>query len=225
MPWYYAGPEAKPVGPVSLEELHARRVGGSISPETYIIEHTGQPNDPAAWKRYREVFPSSPVIPPAPSQPALPILPPAPAAAAPPPPVASPIPAAQAPHPLFPSATPIGQQQVPTPAARPDPYYQVKPTNSWCAWGFGLSLAGLFFTVFACGLGIFLALPAFFICIYAWIQVHNKPEQAGRGLAIAGTLISGFTLIIFLAIALAIAIPAFKAHNLTVTEQSNSDSQ
>ena len=108
---------------------------------------------------------------------------------------------------------------------RPDPYYDFKPTNSWCAWGFGLSLGGLFFTVFACGLGVFLALPAFFICLYAWYQVQHNPAQTGKGLAIAGFLISGFTLVIFLAVFLAIAIPALKAHNLTVTEQSTNDTQ
>ena len=49
MPWYYAGPEAKPVGPVSLEELHARRLSGAIQPETYVIEDTGQPDPARAW--------------------------------------------------------------------------------------------------------------------------------------------------------------------------------
>ncbi len=83
----------------------------------------------------------------------------------------------------------------------------------------------MFFTVFACGLGVFLALPAFFICIYAWMQVQHNPTQSGKGLAITGALISGFSLIIFFAIALAIAVPAFKAHNQTVTDQSSNDTQ
>ena len=42
MPWYYAGPEAKPVGPLSVEELHARHLSGAVTAETYVIEHTGQ---------------------------------------------------------------------------------------------------------------------------------------------------------------------------------------
>ena len=45
MPWYYAGPDAKPVGPVTLNELHACRVRGIVTPETYVIEHTGQPGE------------------------------------------------------------------------------------------------------------------------------------------------------------------------------------
>src|SRR5437588_12555485 len=94
MPWYYAGPEAKPVGPVSLAELHARHLNGMISPETYIIEHTGQPNEPRVWKRYREVFPSIPMD--------LPAIPPVPIALTAP----SLQPAVQ-PHPLFPSAAPV----------------------------------------------------------------------------------------------------------------------
>lgn len=225
MPWYYAGPEAKPVGPVSLEELHARRLNGSISADTYVIEHTGQASDLVSWKRYREVFPSSPVLPSIPNPSALLSVPPAPSVATVPvvPPVAPPTPQ---PHPLFPSAaSPVTHQPGLSPVARPDPYYDFKPTNSWCAWGFGLSLGGLFFTVFACGLGIFLTLPAFFICLYAWYQVQHNPAQTGKGLAIAGFLISGFTLVIFLAVFLAIAIPALKAHNLTVTEQSTNDTQ
>jgi hypothetical protein len=37
MPWYYVGPDAKPVGPLSLEELQSRRLSGALSPETYVI--------------------------------------------------------------------------------------------------------------------------------------------------------------------------------------------
>ncbi len=60
MPWFYAGPEAKPVGPVSVEQLHANRVNGTISPDTYVIEQTGQPGATMTWRRYREAFPDSP---------------------------------------------------------------------------------------------------------------------------------------------------------------------
>jgi hypothetical protein len=219
MPWYYAGPEAKPVGPVSLEELHARRVNGVVSPETYIIEHTGQSGDPGTWKRYREIFPPAPSLPPVP----LLSLPP-PLAVVPVQPVAP----SQAipPHPLFPSAASASPQQpVFAPATRPDPYYQIKPTNGWCLWGFVLSLIGLFFTVFACGTGVFLALPAFFICCIALVRVHHNQTQSGRGLAIAGLLVSGFTLLIFLGIFTAFAIPAIKGYEHTVTEQSTNDTE
>jgi len=59
------GPEAKPVGPVTLDELHACRVRGIVTPETYVIEHTGQPVETLAWKHYQDVFPSSPAcLPP-----------------------------------------------------------------------------------------------------------------------------------------------------------------
>src|SRR5271156_6542755 len=114
MPWYYAGPEAKPVGPVTLEELHACRVRGIVTPDTYVIEHTGQPDASWAWKRYQDIFPSGHSLPPLPA----------------PPPQ----------HPVFPTDT------------RPDPYYNVKPTNGWCAWGFGLGLTGFFFSFLCIGL-------------------------------------------------------------------------
>src|ERR1035441_2641879 len=97
MPWYYAGPEAKPVGPVTLDELHACRVNGTVKPETYVIEHTGQPSENWAWKRYQDVFPSSPSLPPLPPPSPPPVVMPAP-------PVAQP--QAIPPHPLFPSAAP-----------------------------------------------------------------------------------------------------------------------
>ena len=59
MPWYYAGPEAKPVGPLSVEELHDRRVSGVVGPDTYVIEHTGHGAANLAWKHYKEVFPTN----------------------------------------------------------------------------------------------------------------------------------------------------------------------
>ena len=212
MPWYYAGPEAKPVGPVTLDELHACRVRGIVTPQTYVIEHTGQPGENWAWKHYQDIFPSSPSLPPLP-----PLSPPS--QVTPPPPPATP------PHPLFPSATPVstGHSAFP-PGARPDPYYNVKPTNGWCSWGFGLGLAGFFFS-FACGIGLLLALPSLLLCIVGLAQVHKHREQAGQGLAIAGLILSGVALLISLIIILSLAIPMLKAHGITVTEQTTNDSE
>ncbi len=56
MPWYYAGPEAKPVGPVTLEELQALRARGTVAPETYVIEEKGQGMAGLAWKRYHSAI-------------------------------------------------------------------------------------------------------------------------------------------------------------------------
>jgi hypothetical protein len=219
MPWYYAGPEAKPVGPVTLDELHACRVRGAITPETYVIEHTGQPDANWAWKRYEDVFPSSHNLPPLP-------VPPPPPVVAPTSPAAQPQvipPQVRSPHPLFPSAAPA-QHPVFPPGARPDPYYNVKPTNGWCAWGFGLGLAGFFFS-FACGIGVLPALLAFPLCIVGLAQVHKHREQAGQGLAIAGLILSSVALLISLAFILSMALPILKAHGLTVTEQTSNDSE
>jgi hypothetical protein len=219
MPWYYAGPEAKPVGPVTLDELHACRVQGTVTPETYVIEHTGQPSENWAWKRYHDVFPSIPLPPlfppPAPAPPAVQ------SQAIPPqgiPPQANP------PHPLFPSAAPA-QHPVFTPAVRPDPYYNVKPTNGWCAWGFGLSLAVLCLTLITCGFGGILGFAPFLLCIMGLVQVHKNREQAGQGLAIAGLILSAVALLISLIVIISVSIPFLKAHGLTVTEQTSNDSQ
>ena len=222
MPWYYAGPESKPVGPVTLEELRALRLNGTVAPETYVIEHTGQPSENWAWKRYQEVFPSSPSLPPIPPQPRAV----APAPLAPQPQVLSPqanLPQVSSPHPLFPSAAPA-QHSVFSPGARPDPYYNVKPTNGWCAWGFGLGLLS-FFLSFACGVGLLPALLAFPLCIVGMVQVQKHREQAGQGLAIAGLILSGISLVISLIFILWLAVPILKAHGLTVTEQTSNDSE
>ncbi|HEV3272972.1 MAG TPA: hypothetical protein VGZ93_12390 [Candidatus Methylacidiphilales bacterium] len=211
MPWYYAGPEAKPVGPVTLEELHACRVRGVVTPETYVIEHTGRPDPNWAWKRYGEIFPSSHNLPPLPP-------PPAPPAAQP---QATP-PQAGSPHPLFPSAA-HAQHPVFPHGARPDPYYNVKPTNGWCAWGFGIGLAG-FFLSFACGTGLLPALIALPLCIVGLAQVHKRREQAGRGLAITGLILSLVALLISLIWIVCFAMN-FKMHDFTVTEQTSNDSE
>jgi hypothetical protein len=227
MPWYYAGPEAKPVGPVTLDELHACRVRGIVRPETYVIEHTGQPVESLTWKRYQDIFPSSPGLPP------LPALSPPPAVApaiqpqfippqAIPPQVISP--RVNPPHPLFPSAapSPTGHSVFP-PTARPDPYYNVKPTNGLCAWGFGLALAAFFFAFITCGIGGILALPSLLLCIVGLAQVQKNREQSGQGLAIAGLVLSGLALLVSLIIIVSLA-RNFKMHDFTVTEQTTNDS-
>jgi len=212
MPWYYAGPEAKPVGPVTLDELHACRVRGIVTPQTYVIEHTGQPSENWAWKHYQDIFPSSPSLPPLPplSPPPVPV-----------PPVAPP--QVLSPHPLFPSAAPA-QHSVFPPGTRPDPYYNVKPTNAWCSWGFGLGLAGFFFS-FACGIGVIPALISVVLCIVGLAHVHKHREQAGQGLAVAGLILSGLALLISLIFIISLAIPMLKAHGITVTEQTTNDSE
>jgi len=216
MPWYYAGPEAKPVGPISLEELHANRANGLIKPETYIIEQTGQPVENLAWKKYQDVFPAVATLPPLPPlAPPLPVLPVTP--------VPAPLPAQ--PHPLFPSAVPAATQSpVYQPGARPDPYYNVKPTNGYCAWGFGLGLAAFFFS-FACGIGLLPALISIPLCIIGLMQVHKHREQAGQWLAIFGLILSGLTLLISLIFIISLAVPFMKAHGITVTEQTSNDSE
>lgn len=55
MPWYYASPDGQPVGPLSQEELIAKRGRGEISPETYILEQGGI--GAPAWRHYKDVFP------------------------------------------------------------------------------------------------------------------------------------------------------------------------
>jgi len=214
MPWYYAGPEAKPVGPVTLEELQARRLSGAITPETYVIEHAGTPGAPGAWRRYREIFPAT--------SPDLTSLPPLPGAAVPPAPHGPPPQA----HPLFPSTGHAPAIHVPafTPAAAPHAHYPVRKTNAWCAWGFGLGIAGFFFS-FACGTGLLLAAPALLICILGFSQVHKHPDQGGRGLAAAGAILSGLALLISIGF-LAYAVPLMiKNHEWTVTEQSSTNSE
>jgi hypothetical protein len=211
MSWYYAGSEARPVGPVSVEELHACRACGTVTPGTYVIEHTGQPGESLAWKRYQDVFPSETVLPP------LPPVPPPPVPFAPPP-----VPA----HPLFPSAAPppVGPSTFPA-AARPDPYYAARPSNSYCAWGFGLGLASPFLAIMTCGFGGLLAFPALLLSVVGLIQVHRNRAQEGQGLAIAGLFLSMLALLIMGGFFLWLGLPLIKAHGLTVTEQTSNDSE
>lgn len=208
MSWYYAGPEAKPVGPVSLEELQARRVNGLIAADTYVIEQTGQPGVVGTWRRYQEVFPPAASLPPLPlTHP--PALPPAPPAA----------------HPLFPSAAAI-PARLPVyppnvlPHAAPHGHYPVHPMNACCAWGFGLGLAG-FVLAFVCGIGLLLSAPALIICILGFAQVQQRRDQSGGGLAIAGGVLALIGLIISIAI-LAYVVPlAIKEQQLSLKTQNS----
>jgi hypothetical protein len=181
MPWYYAGSEAKPVGPISLEELHAARSNGAITPETYVLEHSGQPGGAGAWHRYREVFPASLPLPPVP--------------------MTQPVPA-PVPHPLFPSATgtaPVFQH------AAPHGHYPIRRTNALCAWGFGLGVAGFILSITCTG--ILLAIPALIMCVLGFTQVQRRPDQSGRGLAVAGFVLAVLGTLISLGI-LAWFLPA-----------------
>jgi Domain of unknown function (DUF4190) len=200
MSWYYAGPEAKPVGPLSVEELHDRHVSGTVGPDTYVIEHTTTGAESLAWKRYKEVFPTN--LAPTPPLPTVPA--PIPA-----------LPTAQ-PHPLFPSAAPS--------AAYPSYYQPPRPTNGWCAWGFGIGLTGFFFS-FACGTGLLLALPALLLSIVGLVQVRKNPQQEGQGLAIAGIVLSVIGVLVSLIFIVSMALPMIKSHELTVTEQTSNDSE
>ena len=210
MPWYYAGPEAKPVGPLTLEEIYARRLSGAITPETYVIEQPATGGSAPAWRRFREIFPatvSSGV-----------------ASAGPIPPV-PPLPEA---HPLFPSAAQIPTPQplpIPPPViephAAPHGHYSVLPTNKTCAWGFGLGILS-FVLCFACGLGLLVALPALIICILGFIQVQHRGDQSGRGLAAAGAVLAGIAIILSI-IFLAFAIPAMIRSNSQADTQQSAD--
>jgi hypothetical protein len=211
MPWYYAGPEARPVGPITIEELQTRRVNGTISPETYVIEQTGQTGEARAWKRYREIFPASPTLPP------LPPLPPSVSNLTPPPqPVVTP-------HPLFPSAAPVpGRMPGASPPIHSDPYYAARRMNAWCGWGFGLGLASPVLLLLC--LGLFTAPIAIVCCLVGLVQVHHHREQTGRGMAYTGLIFAALTLIVALVIGLAAAFSTLKVHAQTVTEQTSNDS-
>jgi hypothetical protein len=227
MPWYYAGPEAKPVGPVSLEELQARRISGVILPETYIIEDTGQPDPSRTWKRYRDVFPTAsaslPPVPPTVSY--VPPTPPAVPSAAvnpPPPPIAPPTPAAAA-HPLFPSAGAPGHHPVFTTPHGPDPYYTSQKVHSWCVWSLLLGVASPFLIPF-CLLGTIMALVSIVMGVGGLIKLQSHRDQSGRPHAIAGILVSLLTLVITVVLLGAIAWPVIKAHEQITTEQTSNDS-
>ena len=217
MSWYYAGPEAKPVGPLTLEELQARRAGGMVTSETYVIEQPGPEGSTPAWKRYREIFPGMSVpLPP------------------PPPPGFPSVPSPAAPHPLFPSAPhapsiqptyvppvqPLSPSPYIEPHAAPHGHYPTRPTNKACAWGFGLGIASFLFC-FACGAGLILGVPALIICLLGLAQVLQRPTQSGRGMAVAGAILACIAMLISVVV-LIFAIPAMiKSYNQTTTQQSS----
>ena len=140
-------------------------------------------------------------------------------------------------HPLFPSAAPAAyptsvpsvhhpatpQPPVFSPAARPDSYPHAKPTNGWCAWGFGLGLAAFCFS-FLCGLGLFPALLAIPLSVVGLLQLQKHREQSGHWLAIWGLVLSALTLAVVLVYFYYLAMPIMKAHGLTVTEETTNDS-
>ena len=187
-------------------------------PETYVIEDTGQPDPARTWKRYREVFPANPSLPPIPTASSLP--PPAPIY--PPPPPAIPPPRIS--HPLFPSAAGPGHHPVFTSQAGPDPYYSAQKTNSWCSWALGLGLASPFLIPF-CGLGTLMALVSIFMGVAGLVHVQGHREQSGRFLAIVGILASLLTLVVTVALLVWVALPIIKAHEQTTTEQTSNDSE
>ena len=211
MPWYYAGPEAKPVGPVSAEQLQGLVASGTITSETFVIEHTGPGAANLAWRRYREVFPPAATLPPIP--PASPFHP---ATVTPPTPTPG---TASSSLPLFPSAG-TGQPGHPTTHSYA---HTIRPTNSWCAWGFALSLIGL---CLACAcVGVVPALIAAVLCIIGLVQVNKNHEQGGMGLAVTGLIFSGIAVLIFAILVCVFGPSIVKGHGLTVTEQTSNDSE
>jgi hypothetical protein len=213
MPWYYAGLDTKPVGPISLDELHARRMSGAVTPDTYVIEYVGAPGDARQWKRYADIFPAQTTPPLAP------VLPPPPFVAPTVPPVQS--------HPLFPSAAsatvrPVGP--VSLPGHPPIPHGH--RSNPWCVWGFGLGLGSLILLLPSCGLTAFVAIPAAFVSIMGIIKVQHDTTQGGRNLAWSGLALSAAT-IVLIVILLIFAVPAILKGRalITTTEQSTNDSE
>jgi hypothetical protein len=212
MSWYYVGPDAIPVGPISLEELQSRRAAGAIAPETYVIE-APPGSAPKEWRRYREIFPAVTGLAAA--------LPPLPTASAVPP-----TPTMGIPHPLFPSAAPA----MPSPGgpvftgAHPSTY-RLPPAknNPWCVWGFGLGFASL--PCLLCGLGILLAPAALVLSIVGLVQVSHHREQHGRGLAIAG-LVASILALLLGAILIGAALTSSSWHSVVsmTTEQTSNDS-
>ncbi|MEI9999982.1 MAG: hypothetical protein WDO13_12905 [Verrucomicrobiota bacterium] len=253
MSWYYAGPEATPIGPITVEELHALRAAGTITPETFVIEHTGPGAANLAWRRYRELFPAGTPPPTALAHPApLPAIPGAPPVVAPyaPQPVTTlpapgvPVTAAGAhvhpPAPPVPAATlPPGAVPHPMPGVGPHPLFPSagvshpappstgggRPTNAWCLWGFVLGIVG-FFSAFACGIGIIPALIGGLLCIVGLAQISaHRGAQSGVALAWVGLGFCVIALGISLFFIVLIDYPILKAHGLTVTEETSNDSE
>jgi hypothetical protein len=212
MSWYYVGPDAKPVGPISLEELQARRSSGAIGQDTYVIEAPAG-SAPKEWRRFRDVFPPAPTLPPLPA-----------AASASPAPAS---PTMGVPHPIFPVTPPA----VPSPGgpvftgSHPSTYHlPPSRTNGWCSWGFGLGLASLLGLVF-CGTGALLIIPGLVVSVIGLIQVSQHREQHGRSLAVTGIILSLLSLFCVVAFIVWIAISGHWNSSLQMTtEQTSNDS-
>lgn len=207
MSWYYVGPDAKPVGPISLEDLQSRRAAGAIGPETYVIE-APPGSAPKEWRRFRDVFPATPTLPPVPAS------------------VLAQQPTTMGiPHPVFPSALP----QSPSPGGpvftgtHPSAY-RLPPTrgNAWCGWSFGLSLASL--PLMFCGVGPVIAIIALGSSIVGLVQVSRHHDQHGRGLAIGGLVISLLSLLFAGLLIFAFMSNAFRSSLQMSTEQTANDS-
>ncbi len=211
MSWYYVGPDAKPVGPISLEDLQARRSSGAIGADTYVIEAPAG-SAPKEWRRFREIFPPAPVLPPLPTG----------AAPSPVPP-----PTMGVPHPIFPTTPPA----VPSPGgpvftgSHPSTYHlSPRHNNPWCLWGFGLGLASLPMLLL-CGTGVFAAMAGFVVSIVGLVQVSHHREQHGRGLAVAGLILSILALLCALAVGIGVAMSSSWHSGLQMTtEQTSNDS-
>jgi hypothetical protein len=211
MSWYYVGPDANPVGPISREELQSRRDSGAVSPETYVIE-APPGSAPKEWRRYRELFPATPLAS---------ALPPLPTGMPPSPPVAT----MGIPHPLFPSAPP----QAPSPGGpvftgTHPATYRLPPshTNAWCSWALGLGIASL--PLAFCGIGALLAIAGSVTGIVGMIQVGHHREQQGRGMAITGIILSVLSLIVVTAMAFAVMAGSMRNALQMTTEQTANDS-
>jgi hypothetical protein len=214
MSWYYVGPDAQPVGPISLEELRSRRASGAVAPETYVIEAPAG-SAPKEWIRFRDAFPHAVTFPPGVSG-----LPPLPTPASPVVPATMGIP-----HPLFPSAPPI----TPSPGGpvftgtHPSQYHlPPRKNNAWCLWGFGLGIASV--PCLFCGIGLLFA-PAALVCsIIGLVQVGQHREQHGRGLAVAGLVASLVAL--FMAVMIGVMMLNSSWHSVMsmTTEQTSNDS-
>jgi hypothetical protein len=212
MSWYYVGPDAQPVGPISLEELQSRRAAGAVAPETYVIE-APPGSAPKEWLRYREVFPAK-------AQPLPPGLPPLPTAGSPPP-----VPTMGIPYPVLPAPVPA----TPSPGgpvftgAHPSTY-RLPPShnNPWCVWGFGLGIASL--PCLLCLIGLLLAIMVDLHQPDDAADERRRCEQHGRGLAIAGLIASVMALFLGAIVFAAALSSSWHSVVSMTTEQTSNDS-
>lgn len=210
MSWYYVGPDAKPVGPISLEDLQARRADGAVGPDTYVIEAPAG-SAPKEWRRYRDFFPPVATLPPLPGTVPLP----------------APTPTMGVPHPIFPTPPPA----VPSPGgpvftgSHPSTYHlPASKTNPWCSWGFGLGLASLPLLLL-CGTGVFVAIAGMVVSIVGLVHLGHHRDEQGRGLAVAGLVLSILALLCAVGIGIAIATSSSWHGGLQMsTEQTSNDS-